>query len=437
VNPTRVARAIKPSIAPSIVRTILATFALSFSSALASPAQDLFDQALYYLTFYYNGFSAVNLKNFESKYQTQLDTACQGKAETCAYDVAVKVIEAMILEIGDEHTYLVSAEDQEDILTTRSGEAESQVGTSMGFFPSPISTANGTDLRVAEVLEGSGAEEAGLLRGDRVVALNGQPLSRDSNQARDAFLQLDGSGRAVRLSVVRGANERLELTVQSRRFEFTGLPWMNISAGVARIVIPDFDIFGKIGPKLHQLVNRAQQAGVKAIVVDVRDNPGGVATECLSGVSAFVPDVTRVREARYDRLVVGYRNGVIFSRDAQERESITYEIPRPTKWTGKLSVLVNRESASCAELFASDVQFAKRGPVVGERTYGLGNTGALGFNLINGFGLYVTVSRTYRLDGTPYPDRVTPDVFVRDNYDAFIRTGRDEVFERALEVMGN
>jgi hypothetical protein len=47
------------------------------------------------------------------------------------------------------------------------------------------------------------------------------------------------------------------------------------------------------------------------------------------------------------------------------------------------------------------------------------------------------VSRTYRLDGTPYPDRVTPDVFVRDNYDSFIRTGRDEVFERALEVMGN
>ncbi len=413
--------------------------ALSCSSALASPAQDLFDQALYYLTFYYNGFSRLDAPAFETKYQKRLETACQGKGEACGYEVASKVIEAMLEEVGDQHTYLVSADEQDDQGARASGDIGLDSKVSMGFVAAPVFAQGETDIRVAEVLEGGSAEEAGLRRGDRIVAMNGQALSRDSNEARQTFVQIDGSGRPVRLSLLRGTAERLEMTVISRRFEFSNLPWMNVvptSAGnIARIVVPDFDTFQRVAQKLHALVRRAQTLNVKAIIVDLRDNPGGFATECLAGVSAFVPDVVRVRESRYERRLEGYRDGVLFSKVDQKEALDSYQIEQPAKWQGKLAVLVNHDSASCAEVFAADVQFAKRGSVVGERTFGLGNTSARGFNLINGGGLYVTVTKASRLDGTPYPERVTPDTFVRDDFDGFIKTGRDEVFERALDTV--
>jgi carboxyl-terminal processing protease len=413
--------------------------ALSWSSALASPAQDLFDQALYYLTFYYNGFSRLDAASFETKYQKRLDSACQGKAEACSYEVASKVIESMLEEVGDAHTYLVSPDEQQDQGARASGETGAQSSTTMGFLATPVFAQSETDIRVAEVLEGGAAEEAGLHRGDRIVALNGQALSRDGNEARQTYAQLDASGRPVRLSVVRGTAERLEITVASRRFEFTGLPWMNITPGtsgsVARIVVPDFDTYQRVAQKLHALVRRAQSLNVKSIIVDLRDNPGGFATECLAGVSAFVPDVVRVREARYERRIEGYRDGVLFSKVGQEHESNYYEIDQPAKWQGKLAVLVNHDSASCAEVFAADVQFAKRGSVVGERTFGLGNTSARGFDLVNGAGLYVTVTKASRLDGTPYPERITPEVFVKDDFEGFVRTGRDEMLERALDTV--
>jgi carboxyl-terminal processing protease len=413
--------------------------ALSCSSALASPAQDLFDQALYYLTFYYNGFSRLDAPSFETKYQKRLDAACQGKADACSYEVASKVIESMLEEVGDAHTYLVSPDEQQDQGVRASGETNAQSSTSMGFLPAPIFAPSETDIRVAEVLEGGAAEEAGLRRGDRIVALNGQALSRDSNEARQTYSQIDGSGRPVKLSVLRGITERLEITVSSRRFEFSGLPWMNVtpsvSGGVARIVVPDFDTYQRVAQKLHSLVRKAQSLNVKSIIVDLRDNPGGFATECLAGVSAFIPDVVRIREARYERRIEGYRDGRLYSKVGEQEQSDFYEIDQPAKWQGKLAVLVNHDSASCAEVFAADVQFAKRGSVVGERTFGLGNTSARGFDLINGAGLYVTVTKASRLDGTPYPERITPEVFVKDDYDGFIRTGRDEMLERALDTV--
>ncbi len=424
---------------PRVYRAVLAVIALSGSSAFASPAQDLFDQALYYLTFYYNGFSRLDAPSFETKYQKRLDAACQGKADACSYEVASKVIESMLEEVGDAHTYLVSPDEQQDQGVRASGETSSQSSTSMGFLPAPIFAQSETDIRVAEVLEGSAAEDAGVRRGDRIVALNGQALSRDGNEARQTYAQLDGSGRPVRLSVLRGTTEHLEITVTSRRFEFSGLPWMNVtpsvSGGVARIVVPDFDTYQRVAQKLHSLVRKAQSLNVKSIIVDLRDNPGGFATECLAGVSAFVPDVVRIREARYERRVEGYRDGKLFSKVGQQEESSFYEIDQPAKWQGKLAVLVNHDSASCAEVFAADVQFAKRGSVIGERTFGLGNTSARGFDLINGAGLYVTVTKASRLDGTPYPERITPEVFVKDDYDSFIKTGRDEMLERALDTV--
>jgi carboxyl-terminal processing protease len=401
-----------------------------------SPAQDLFDQAGFYLSFNYNGFAQVDPEKLVEKYQVQLERACAGKGEACDFETAESITEAMLEEIGDEHTYYLPPEDLEGFGVGAGGGDAPEEQITMGMLPAFFGGTGGASLRVVELLEGSAAEEAGIQRLDRIFAMNGQPFPATRDAVQRFFQTADGGFFPVKLSVERGGRN-LEITVTPRRTDLRLLPFMNVVNGVARIRVLDFTGFNRVAPKLHQLVKKAQGLNVRAIVVDLRDNPGGTATECLAGASAFMPDVSRIRESRRERYTDAYKDGRVFFRDeVTSKENTYYTIPSPAKWTGRLAVLVNRESASCAEYFASDVQFNKRGPVLGERSYGLGNTGTRVFELINGGGLAVTLLKSLRLDNTPYPERVNPDVFVRDNFENLVLKGKDDVMERALQELG-
>jgi carboxyl-terminal processing protease len=415
---------------------LVAWTALALSPlAFASPAQDLFDQAGFYLSFNYNGFSKVDPEALVDKYQRELDRACGAKAEGCGYGTAETVIKSMLAELGDEHSYYVEPQDAQDFTAGVGGMGDDQVVT-MGVVPALFSDGNGVAIRVIELLEDSAAEQAGLQRLDRINAINGQrfPTSRDG--ALRFFQSADQSGDSLRLSVDR-AGRTFELTVRPRRTAVALLPFMNVVNGIARIRVLDFTGFNEVAPKLHQLVKKAQSLNVRGIVVDLRDNPGGTATECLAGVSAFMPDVSRIRDTRRERFTDTYKDGRVFFTNAQGVETTYYTIPNPAKWTGKLTVLVNQESASCAEYFASDVQFYKRGTVIGERSYGLGNTGTRPFDLINGGLMTVTLIKSLFPNGTPYPERVVPDTFVRDNFQDQVVRGTDAMFERAVQEIGN
>ena len=421
---------------------VIAVMVLGFGRVNAqayenSPAQALFDQASYYLSFYYHGFSSTdpNSPAFIEKYQKQLDLSCFVQRQNCAYEVSVPLIKAMVEEIGDEHTNYLPPDAAQDFVSSTTGENTNDQVT-MGFIPVFFGDSRGQGLRVYEVFDGSGASGAGLARGDRIVAINQQPFPRDQTAARKLFLAADGSGQTVRLSILRDERFPLELTVESRRLTISSLPFMSIRDGVARIVIPEFVGPNKTAPKVHELVKRAIDRKVTAIVVDLRNDPGGVSTECLAGVGAFIGNHGRLRESRFERFQDVYRDGGVYQRDAKNKETQVYQIENSQNWTGKLAVLVNQDSASCSEYFAADVQYAKRGLVIGERTAGVGNTGTRLFNLVNGAGMQLTVVKSFHLDGTVYNAQVTPNFFIKDDLEGFVFTGRDNMMDRALQELG-
>ena len=412
----------------------VSSLALSVPSALAaptpSPAQDLFDQAIFYLTFNYHGYSNVDFKTLEAKYQTQLETACAGQS-TCAYKTASPIITAMIEDIKDGHTSYWAAEEYQTYTADPTAE---NAPLGLGAWLIPIKAT--PDIRVQEVLEGSPASLAGVRRGDRITAFNGRSLpNANPDQFFAALDRALEEAPLMRLSILRNETETLEARVKVRSFGYDGLPWIEYYGDVARVIVPDFDTFNEVGPHLHALVEQAKTRGARAMIVDLRDDGGGAATECISGVAPFVGEVRHLSQSKREGGELGYRKGIVYSRDANGRERQVYAVERATEWTGPLTVLVNDQSASCAELFAADVQFAKRGPVIGETTYGLGNTGSRFFELIDGSALQLTVLRSFRPDGTAYPDRIKPDIAVPDDRIAFEKTGRDLMLERALEIV--
>lgn len=409
------------------------------SLALASPAQDLFDQASFYLQFYYNGPSTANLKDLTNKYQGQLDTACSARKDNCPYDEAVKAIEGMTAELGDGHTYYQTPEELGTFQQQRQGSAPSKV-LRIGLTHTPIQGSH--ERLVVDVVEGGPADQAGFLYGDRITAVNGKPLNSlaSDDEAAQFLTQQVQSGQPVRIAIVRGTGrQRLELTLTGREINLARLPSLRIRPdNVAVLKLPDFLADGKVGAKVHELVKQAQDKGAKAMIVDLRGDGGGSALESLVTMAAFVDEPYVAFNDRYntERTEISIKNGKGTIRNKDGTQLQTFDIPGYTLWKGPLVVMVDGRSASGAEYLASVIQLSKRGVIVGEPTVGIGNTTTRTFGLINGGGINVAYNRAYLANGNSYPTQVKPDIPVSDDLQVLANTGRDLPLEKALEALG-
>ena len=420
------------------MRKLLVTLALLLSPlSLASPAQDLFDQASFYLQFYYYGPATLNLKELTARYQEELDRACAPQKDTCAYSRAVPIIQQMVRELNDNHTYYLSREDIRGVRESRQGNAPSRT-LRIGITHLPVPGSR--DRLIVDVVEGGPADEAGLAYGDRIIAINGRLLSElpDDNQVVQFLNQSVQSGHPVVLTILRGPErQRLEVTLTGREINLARFPSLKIRPnGVAVLKIPDFDAQGQVGRRVHELVREAQQKNARAMVLELRGNSGGLLTEMIISAAAFIDDAYVALMDRYqtERNEFRVRDGRLTITRNGRTEST--ELSFLTRWRGPLAVLIDGNTASGGEYLASAIQRARVAPLVGVPTLGIGNTTTRPFSLIDGGALSISYNRAFFADGTPFPARAIPDIVVESSLEQLANTGRDLPFEKALEALG-
>ncbi|MFN3267119.1 MAG: S41 family peptidase, partial [Deinococcales bacterium] len=207
------------------------------------------------------------------------------------------------------------------------------------------------------------------------------------------------------------------------------LPTLSLIGRVGYLRLPIFDVSGEVANTLHTLL-RNQKNLPQSLIVDVRDNPGGLATETVGAVGAFLEKsgfVLETRDGTSDNVV---QKGVV------QLNGVRLNVVRqPFMYTGKMVVLVNKNSYSGAEYFAQLLQDQKRATVLGEVSGGLGNTATIPFPLLDGSAIFITVSKSLRLTGDYLPARVIPDVLVSDDLELQSMTGKDAVLEKAIELL--
>jgi carboxyl-terminal processing protease len=449
--------------------TVLTVAATSLAAALASPAQDLFDQATFYLEFQYFGPSKLDLKTLTSKYQAELDKACSDAKDTCGYDKAEPLIGTMLADLEDKHAYYLTAEDVAQESAQVAGTATSpspRIGIThtgfvevdgkrqgIAFSPEAVQAIQdgkvkllSNDRLITSVLPNSPAEKAGIKVNDRWTGYNGVLFAslklEDYVKYLADFTVKIKAGETVNVSVLRGTERKLiEIALKGEIVNLVVFPSLDIQTnGVAILRLPDFFIQG-VGQRVHDLVREAQAKNVKAIILDMRGNGGGLNTERIISGGAFLENAEFTRRVpRYNAATQtveeGYKNGAFVQRTLDGTDLGKQPVNNPTLWKGSMVVLVDEGCASACEYLASYFQRTKRGPVIGSPTVGIGNTNTARLGLINGANIAFPTVRAAWSDGTLLPEQVKPDIAAASDLFTIFETGRDQNLEKAFEMLG-
>ena len=384
----------------------------------SSVAQRLFEQVNMLLIRQYGGLSTVDRMQLAREYQAKLDAACLPTGAECSRETAYPLIEAEIDALKDEHSFFERPDEYKTFVAEATGGSRLQFGVRLAQL-------DGQSRVVTAVIPGSAAAEADLRRGDVLRTLNDQPYTYD------ALKKARVDGTAITLGVQRGAAQ-LSVTLTSRDSSTRDLPRLSRVGKVDVISIPTFLAGGGVADRVHELVAQAIRDKASGIVVDLRGNGGGNLFECDEAASAFVPNFARLSRSEDgdSRTVVSMGSRL---EDGQRSDSVAV----PAFWTGPMSVVVDKNSASCSEFFAFEIQYARRGKIVGEATAGVGNTATQVFALRDPQGdaaLQLTVINYVKPDGTPYPTSVKPDVPGQDDIQKLTQ-GEDVLLTAAIGAL--
>ena len=286
----------------------------------------------------------------------------------------------------DAHSRFLDEDDYADILISASSHY-SGVGLDV--------TVSDGKVKVVAPLRGTPADRAGILPNDVVVAVDDVPV--DPGDTQDAVNRMRGEpGTTVTLDVVRGDEEKpLRFALTRAEVRLTTVHTDYLGDGFGYIRLSSFT--DGTGEELRKAVGKMlSEFELQAVVLDLRDNPGGTLGAAVEVADAFMEEGLIVRgRGRIDeaRFVENATAGDVI--DGRE-----------------LIVLVDSRSASASEIVAAALQENGRARVVGERTYGKGSVQTV-IPLADGGALKLTTSEYFTpsgrsIDGTG----VNPDLVI-------------------------
>src|SRR5215217_3210117 len=236
-------------------------------------------------------------------------------------------------------------------------------------------------LRVTTVYEGSPAAKGGLEKGDLITEVDGRSIAGSSSEASTARIK-GPAGTKVRLTVTDGGKSRdVELRRAQVDIPVVESDMQTASDGkkIAHVRLSGFTsgAHGEVGAAVKKLLRQ----GADGVVLDLRDNGGGLLNEAVLVSSIFIPE------------------GKIVSTKGRSRPERVYDAAGGAIDTDiPVTVLVNRNSASASELVTGALQDRKRAKVVGTRTFGKGVFQEVE-QLSNGGALDITVGEYFLPSG--------------------------------------
>ncbi|NLM52120.1 MAG: S41 family peptidase [Firmicutes bacterium] len=292
-------------------------------------------------------------------------------------------IHGMVDSLGDPQTTYMSARDWEEIMIKIDGSF-SGVGVE-------ITSIDGYITVVVPIKDTPG-ERAGLLPGDRIIAVDGQDLYGASTWEAATLLRGE-EGTTVKLTVERdGLEEPFELEITRSNIVMPSVFPEMLEEKIGYIQITNFD--EHTGKDFQEALLALETKGMRGLILDFRGNPGGLLSEAIKMGQEILPEgpITQMVDADGNVIDVYYSYG--------------------TQKDYPIVALVNGTSASAAEIICGALQDTGTGILVGTKTYGKATVQHLE-NISNGYGLRYTIAKYQTPNGRDiHGQGLEPDIVV-------------------------
>ncbi|MBR3518538.1 MAG: S41 family peptidase [Paludibacteraceae bacterium] len=233
-------------------------------------------------------------------------------------------------------------------------------------------------ILITDVYEGMPAQRAGIRTGDIIVEIDGK--SAAGLNVTNASEQLRGeSNTQVVVTVKHTDGKKTKITITREKIAIPAIPfYTEIEPGVGYIYVNGFTEKAASQFK-NAFLDLKENKKIKELIIDVRENPGGILDEAVDIINLFV-----------DR-----KSTVVYTKGKNPSLNKTYKALRdPIDKEMPIAVLVNRNSASAAEIVAGALQDMDRAVIIGERSFGKGLVQTTR-DLPHGGNLKVTISKYY------------------------------------------
>ena len=287
----------------------------------------------------------------------------------------------------DPHSDYLPPTDYQELQAGTSGEFGGlgiEVGMEDGF------------VKVIAPIDDTPAQRAGVEAGDLVIRLDDTPV-KGLSLAEAVKVMRGAPGTDIVLTIVReGVDRPLTITITRDVIRVTSVRSRSLEPGYGYVRISQFQI--RTGEDLHEAVaglrEDAGDADLKGLVLDLRNNPGGVLNAAVSVSDAFLDKGT-----------------IVYTEGRMDDAQLTFSAKGSDILDGiPLVVLVNAGSASASEIVAGALQDHRRAVIMGEKTFGKGSVQTI-LPLDNGSALKLTTARYYTPSGNSIQARgIVPDI---------------------------
>ena len=318
----------------------------------------------------------------------------------------------LVAGLDDPYSVYYTEEELKTMEESTSGEY-SGIGATLTQNPDT------KEMSVVSCFENTPAEEAGLLPGDIIVGWNGSSVEGMELSELVSKIKTDPDEHLT-LEIERDG-DTMEVELTRREVEIPTVESEMLHDQIGYIKLLEFDEV--TAEQFRAALDQLEEQGMEKLIIDVRDNPGGVLQTVCDMLDELLPE------------------GLIVYTEDKDGNKKEYTSDGEHQFTKPLAVLTNENSASASEIFAGAIQDYSLGTIVGTTTFGKGIVQRI-FYLSDGTGVKLTVAKYYTPKGHDIHKKgITPDVEVEldENLKNKITISHDEdnQLQKAIKLLQN
>jgi carboxyl-terminal processing protease len=322
------------------------------------------------------------------------------------------IYKGFISSLNDPYSTYYTAEEYKALM-------ESSSGVYHGIGATVSQNVKTGVITIVKPFKTGPAYEAGLLPGDIIYMVEGEEVT--GVDLTEVVSKMKGEeGTKVRISILReGETKPMEFTITRRQIEVPTIDYQMLEDNIGYIEISEFDEITV--SQFKEAVDKLEAKGMKGLVIDVRNNPGGLLEAVCKMLDRLLPKGLLVyTEDKYGNRV-----------EEKAEDSQKLKVP--------LAVIINGNSASASEIFAGAVQDYGIGTIVGTTSFGKGIVQKV-IPLTDGTAVKLTISKYFTPKGRNiHGTGITPDVEVELNEELLkeieIPQKKDNQLQKAIEVV--